>query len=129
MHSIFSRRVAAFLLASLSAFVQAKPISLAERDLFVPPVLYPHDGTFWRVNQRHNVTWDISHPPVNITNKIGRIMLRKGRVTTPLILAKRFDILLGRIEVTVPWVIDGTDYQVVLIGDPGNFSQFFAITA
>jgi len=60
-------------------------------------------------------------------------MLRKGDFTTPgqpvswssffissqltfslvVILANNFDILLGKIEVTVPWVEDGDDYLVV----------------
>lgn len=31
----------------------------------------------------------------------------------PVILASGFDILLGRIEVQVPWVVNGDDYQVV----------------
>jgi hypothetical protein len=30
-----------------------------------------------------------------------------------VILQENFSILLGRIEVTVPWVDDGSDYQVV----------------
>lgn len=30
-----------------------------------------------------------------------------------VILAKGFDILLGRIEVSVPWVIEDSDYSVV----------------
>jgi len=41
------------------------------------------------------------------------IMLRKRELTTRLILAKRFLILQGRVEVTVTWVIDGTDYAVI----------------
>lgn len=28
-------------------------------------------------------------------------------------MAEGFSILLGRFEVTVPWVIDGDDYQIV----------------
>jgi hypothetical protein len=31
----------------------------------------------------------------------------------PVILADKFDILLGQATVTVPWVEDGNDYQVV----------------
>lgn len=44
-----------------------------------------------------------------------------------VILAENFSILLGRIEVTVPWVEDGSDYQIVLFGDSGNFSPTFTI--
>ncbi|KAI0703350.1 hypothetical protein C8T65DRAFT_258500 [Cerioporus squamosus] len=70
------------------------------RDVYDPPVLYPHAGTVWFKGQRHNVTWDVSNPPPYIINPIGRIFLRKGDVTTPLILEANFDIMLGRIEVT-----------------------------
>ena len=31
--------------------------ALEKRDVFVPPVLYPHAGTVWTKGQRHNVTW------------------------------------------------------------------------
>ncbi|KAI0371381.1 hypothetical protein BV20DRAFT_1120766 [Pilatotrama ljubarskyi] len=60
-------------------------------------------------HQTHNVTWDVSDAPVNITNEIARITLRKGGLPTPLILADGFDIRLGRIEVQVPWVVQGSD--------------------
>ncbi|OSD08254.1 hypothetical protein PYCCODRAFT_1356397 [Trametes coccinea BRFM310] len=124
----------ALTIAFLASWVQlvlgapvASIASLEKRDVFVPPVLYPHAGTVWTKGQRHNVTWDTSSAPVNITNKEGTILLRKGDLTTPLILATGFDILLGRIEVTVPWVISDTDYSVVLFGDSGNFSPQFQI--
>ncbi|KAI0672647.1 hypothetical protein C8Q78DRAFT_1020639 [Trametes maxima] len=119
-----------FLFALFGAFqiASAAPITeLEKRDVYVPPVLYPHAGTVWYKGQTHNVTWDVSSPPKQITNKIGRIMLRKGDISTPLILAKGFDILQGRVEVTVPWVEEGTDYSVVLFGDSGNFSPKFTI--
>ena len=72
---------------------------------------------------------DTHNPPVNITNKIGFILLRQGDLTTPrtfclfriilylttvpVIMADGFEILLGWTEVTVPWVLDGKDYQIV----------------
>ncbi|KAJ7085006.1 hypothetical protein C8R43DRAFT_1051636 [Mycena crocata] len=112
----------------LAGTAQAMPLTLETRDVFVPPVTYPHAGTVWSVGQRHNVTWDASNPPKQITNGIGRIMLRKGDLTTPVILQENFSILLGRIEVTVPWVLEGNDYKIVLFGDSGNFSPNFTIT-
>jgi hypothetical protein len=117
------------ILSALSATgVSGAPIAeLDTRDVFVPPITYPHAGTVWKVGQRHNVSWDISSRPVNITNSVGRIMLRKGDLTTPVILADKFSILLGRIEVTVPWVTPDSDYQLVLFGDSGNFSPKFTI--
>ncbi|KAJ7509549.1 hypothetical protein B0H11DRAFT_1960083 [Mycena galericulata] len=113
------------LSAAVIAAVQAMPFT--PRDVFTPPVTYPHAGTVWYVGQTHNVTWDTSEAPVNITNKVGMIMLRKDDLTTPLILQDNFSILLGRIEVKVPWVVDGDDYQLVLFGDSGNFSPLFTI--
>ncbi|KAI0351551.1 hypothetical protein OH77DRAFT_1439225 [Trametes cingulata] len=116
------------LLALFAPLAAAVPVTeLEKRDVYVPPVLYPHSGTVWYKGQRHNVTWDVSDPPVNITNKVGMILLRKGDITTPLILAQGFDILAGRTEVTVPWVLEGDDYSVVLFGDSGNFSEEFTI--
>jgi len=116
-----------YLLLTSFLTVLAIPIDLESRDVYVPPVLYPRQGTVWLVGEHHTVVWDTSNPPVNITNKIGQILLRKADLTTPLILADKFNILLGKIEVTVPWVQDGDDYQVVLFGDSGNFSPKFTI--
>ncbi|EIW54310.1 uncharacterized protein TRAVEDRAFT_52018 [Trametes versicolor FP-101664 SS1] len=117
-----------FVLAFFGVFLQlATAAPLETRDVYAPPVLYPHAGTVWYKGQTHNVTWDVSSPPVNITNKVGLIYLRKGVTSTPLILADGFDILLGRIEVTVPWVFEGDDYSVVLMGDSGNWGQEFTI--
>ncbi|KAK0203281.1 hypothetical protein DFS33DRAFT_977612 [Desarmillaria ectypa] len=113
---------------SLFTIVLAVPVDLEKRDVFVPPILYPHSGTVWTINERHNVTWDISSAPVNITNSRGFILLRKENRATPVILAEGFDIRLGRIEVTVPWVVQGDDYSLVLFGDSGNWSDNFTIT-
>jgi len=116
-----------FFLTILFTISNAGPISLQTRDVFVPPITYPTNTTVWNKGEEHNVTWDISQAPVNITNKFGRIQLRQGDLTTPLVLADGFDILLGTISVTVPWVITGSDYQLVLFGDSGNFSPEFTI--
>ncbi|KAH9928443.1 uncharacterized protein BXZ73DRAFT_48470 [Epithele typhae] len=125
------RAVLAFaLFASWLQAVLAAPAPYevqGKRDVFVPPVLYPRSGTVWTKGQRHNVTWDTSNAPTQITNKQGIVQLRKGDTATPLILAADFDILLGRIEVTVPWVVPGSDYSIVLFGDSGNFSPTFTI--
>ncbi|KAI0741472.1 hypothetical protein C8Q80DRAFT_138283 [Daedaleopsis nitida] len=72
---------------------------------------------------------DTSNPPANITNTIGTITLRKGGQVTPVVVAQGFPIASGRVEVAVPAVISGTDYQLVLIGDSGNVSPDFTILA
>ncbi|KAL4248495.1 hypothetical protein ABKN59_007758 [Abortiporus biennis] len=116
------------LLGVFAQFTQASPIMVLDRrDVFVPPVTYPHNGTVWKSGQRHNVTWDTSKAPVNITNSIGFILLRSGEVSTPVVLADGFNIRTGRVEITVPLVLTRDDYSLVLFGDSGNFSPQFTI--
>ncbi|KAG7445081.1 uncharacterized protein BT62DRAFT_995051 [Guyanagaster necrorhizus] len=115
------------ILPALVASVLSTPIHIS-RDVYVPPVTYPVAGTVWTVNTTQTVTWDVSDPPVNITNRYGEIRLREGDLLTPLVLADGFDILLGQQEVTVPWVLEGADYSIVLFGDSGNWSPDFTIT-
>lgn len=43
-----------FFLA-LTSLVSSSPVS--KRDVFVPPIIYPHQGTVWFVGQTHNVKW------------------------------------------------------------------------
>ena len=38
---------------------------------------------------------------------------RVPNIVHPVILQNGFDILLGRIEITVPWVVDGDDYSIM----------------
>ena len=46
------------LLGVFFQLVAALPVAdLEKRDVYMPPVLYPHTGTVWYKNQRHNVTW------------------------------------------------------------------------
>ncbi|KAE9405713.1 hypothetical protein BT96DRAFT_915917 [Gymnopus androsaceus JB14] len=113
----------------LSSSVHASPVSpIQKRDVFTPPITYPTNTTVWNKGEVHNVTWDISGAPVNITNRFGgRIQLRAGGLITPLILADSFDVLLGTYPVTVPWVISGDDFQLVFFGDSGDFSAEFTI--
>lgn len=52
--------IAATLLLSASAL--ARP-TIEARDVYAPPVTYPHAGTVWKVGEHHNVTWCVdSHP-------------------------------------------------------------------
>ncbi|KAI0326015.1 hypothetical protein GY45DRAFT_1339759 [Cubamyces sp. BRFM 1775] len=118
--------------AVLGMFFQvAAAVPAAEvdkRTVFTPLVTYPHTGTVWYKGQTHNVTWDTSDAPSSITGRYGgRIQLRKGDTTTPLVLQSNFDVLLGRIEVVVPWVLSDTDYSLVFFGDSGDLSEQFTI--
>ncbi|KAF8234311.1 hypothetical protein L208DRAFT_1394344 [Tricholoma matsutake] len=118
-----------FTLLALFGYVASAPLSV--RDVFVPPILYPGEGTVWEAGRTYHVVWDVSNPPAQITNKLGEIVLaNKGYLNLAYPLAKDFDILLGRYEVKIPAdTVPGTEYAVVLFGDSGNFSPNFTITA
>jgi hypothetical protein len=115
----------AIFTVALMSFVGAAP--LAVRDVYVPPITYPHAGTVWKIGTSHNVTWDNSNPPQEITNPDGVIVLRKGELATNITLASNFKVVNGHVTVQVPKVQPGTDYSLVLFGDSGNFSPLFTI--
>ncbi|KII88217.1 hypothetical protein PLICRDRAFT_41366 [Plicaturopsis crispa FD-325 SS-3] len=121
--------LASLVLAAASTAALAVPAARSALDVFVPPITYPHAGTQWYRGQTHNVTWDTSNAPVNITNRYGEIdLVRAGNVSDPVLLAQGFDILLGRIEVQVPdYIQPRSDYELILWGDSGNFSPEFSI--
>ncbi|KAJ7625385.1 hypothetical protein DFH06DRAFT_1339729 [Mycena polygramma] len=100
------------------------------RDVFSPPVLYPGNGTVWRIGHTYNVTWDLKGAPTQITNSIGMIVLVKNHLMIDLEhpLAKGFDIRVARHEITVPKVEPGHDYQILVFGDSGNTGAKFTIT-
>ncbi|KAI6129807.1 hypothetical protein EDD16DRAFT_1157279 [Pisolithus croceorrhizus] len=62
-----------FALMSLLALVMSIPIQ--KRDVFVPPVISPHQGTVWYAGREQEVIWDTKNAPVNITNSEGIIYL------------------------------------------------------
>jgi hypothetical protein len=87
-----------FLFVCLLASVFALP--LQTRDVYAPPILYPTEGTVWKVGDNQTVKWSVSlsirvgrmliighrnvtDPPTQITNPIGDIFLRKGDTTLP----------------------------------------------
>ncbi|KAJ8489161.1 hypothetical protein ONZ45_g13691 [Pleurotus djamor] len=123
----FTKAILASAISTLALFTSVANTAPVEiRDVYVPPILYPNAETVWKVGQRHNVTWDISNPPRQITNKFGTIYVRKNDLTdVDHPLASDFDILLGRYEITVPNVPG--EVQLVLMGDSGNFSPKFTI--
>ncbi|KAJ6601619.1 hypothetical protein B0H10DRAFT_2230479 [Mycena sp. CBHHK59/15] len=115
-----------FLALAVST-VSATPLTgpVAE-DVFVPPITFPTAGTVLVSKQQTTITWDASGAPANISNG-ALLMLAKGGLTAPFILAKDFDLRTGSLEITVPWVLDGTNYEFVLFGDSGNLSPDFII--
>jgi hypothetical protein len=56
----FFMNTAVLALAALSSFSAAAPLqerSVETRDVFVPPVTYPHAGTHWNTGETHHVKW------------------------------------------------------------------------
>lgn len=45
------------VLFTLFTFVASFPLNVVQRDVFVPPVTYPGNGTVWKIGGVHNVTW------------------------------------------------------------------------
>jgi hypothetical protein len=110
----------------LFAVVYSSPLQI--RDVFVPPVLYPHSGTVWKVGESQTVTWNVSNAPAQITNTLGSVVLAKAGIENwqhPL--ASGFNILDGHVKITVPQVVYGTDYAIVVFGDSGNYGEQFTI--
>ncbi|KAJ6621846.1 hypothetical protein B0H10DRAFT_948754 [Mycena sp. CBHHK59/15] len=103
-----------FTLFALFSFVASAP-TLQQRDVFSPPVLYPGNGTVWRVGECYNVTWDVSHAPQHITNNVGMVILVKNHRLLDLDkpLAQGFNILNAHHEIVVPDVVPGNDYQIL----------------
>ena len=120
-------------LFALFSFVDALPMTLVSRDVYVPPITAPKAGDVWPIGSTQTVTWDNSNPPKQITNPIGQIYLRQGDFTIMNsecdvdehkcktnqwrqgtgLLAENFDITQGSINVTVPNVAPSDDYQIV----------------
>ncbi|KAJ7770295.1 hypothetical protein DFH07DRAFT_768803 [Mycena maculata] len=114
------------LFASMTALMLGAAGAPTKRDIFSPPILYPHAGTVWYSFQYHNVTWDTAGAPTTISNE-ALLLLASGGVEAPFILAKGFDLRLGRVQIQVPYVLANTNYQLVLFGDSGNLGPVFTI--
>ena len=52
-----TRFMNAFVLFFLALVAVVSALPLAKRDVFVPHITYPHDGTVWKAGHKHNVTW------------------------------------------------------------------------
>jgi hypothetical protein len=144
MNSFTSFFTAAALLGSF--VVQAAPAAeLAQRDVFVPHITSPKAGDVWISGKTAQVTWDTSNAPKQITNRKGSVVLGYDNRLTRLTLADNFDILDGKVTVSVPQVSTGNDYfidceyptsmfvftskltRMLVFGDSGNWSANFTI--
>ncbi|KAI0278295.1 hypothetical protein BGY98DRAFT_933881 [Russula aff. rugulosa BPL654] len=111
--------------------------SLLERDVWAPKVTNPNAATVWTTGSKETVIWDTSNRPENVTNPVGTLLLgyinsdgsggENLDVAHPL--AQGFQLSAGSVEVTVPVVKPRNSYIVVLIGDSGDASEPFNITA
>lgn len=54
--------------------------SLEKRDVYTPPVLYPHAGTVWYKGQTHNVTWYAFHAVSVYNHALTHDMRAQGRL-------------------------------------------------
>jgi len=132
MHFTKALCTAVLSVSGFLASTSAAPVSvsdLAKRDVWDPTVLYPHNGTVWKVGNHHNVTWDASNPPADGISEVSMVVLSHNStlldVENPL--AFNFSLLTGRIEIQVPQVPTSDLYQIVLFGDSGNAGPYFRI--
>ncbi|KAF9465828.1 hypothetical protein BDZ94DRAFT_1253283 [Collybia nuda] len=107
---------------------------LTLRDVYSPRITNPTKSTTWVVGKSVIVTWDLHNMPKKFTNSEGTLllgMIKKGSDGEHLDLdhplATNFDLREGEIRLTVPHVMTGNDYIVVLMGDSGNRSPAFRI--
>ncbi|KAJ6478131.1 hypothetical protein C8R47DRAFT_984479, partial [Mycena vitilis] len=83
--------------------------------------------TVWGIMGTYNVTWDVTDPPPHITNSAVEIFLVDDGMLISR-CAKDIDIRLGIYQITVPVVLPGSDYQILVAGDSGNLSPKFTIS-
>jgi len=137
---LFKSPVALLFSLAISMSASAAPVvlsSLSQRDVWVPPIITPNAETSWTIGSNQTVTWDTSNPPSQVSNPIGTLLLghlepdgaggENLDVDHPL--ARNFSLYDGSVTITVPNVVPGDNYIVVLIGDSGNASPEFKITA
>jgi hypothetical protein len=46
-----------FAMLLVMPLVNTLPVELVQRDVYVPPVLYPDAHAVWKVGTKHNVAW------------------------------------------------------------------------
>ncbi|KAI6129932.1 symbiosis-related protein, partial [Pisolithus thermaeus] len=110
---MFTKSLMSSFFAFMSLLALAMSIPVQKRDVFVPPIISPNQGTVWYAGQEQEVTWDTENAPADITNSEGIIYL----VVDNLIdfnyeLASGFNILDGSVQVVAPNVATGT-YAIV----------------
>ncbi|EKM50797.1 uncharacterized protein PHACADRAFT_104333 [Phanerochaete carnosa HHB-10118-sp] len=120
---MFSKTALLAALLAAVASVTARPL-----DVWDPEITSPTAGVRWLPGDIHNITWDTSNAPADIS-EVSMIVLAKGGVediANPL--AQGFDLRAGFVPVAIPLsTVSGDDYAIVLFGDSGNLSPTFTI--
>ncbi|KAI3616167.1 hypothetical protein WG66_014037 [Moniliophthora roreri] len=106
-------------LSSDPLFSSGSQRNLTSRDVYTPRITSPDEDTIWVIGEDVTVTWDISNPPVHITNEVGEIWLgcSNGMNGSKYLGAKEpllrgFDIRIGSVGFTVPRVEPRNDYFI-----------------
>lgn len=76
---MLASRTLCTLFAAFSALVTVS--NAAANDVWDPPVTYPTFQVVWKIGFQHNVTWDTSTKPENVTNPTGLIYLMRNGQT------------------------------------------------
>lgn len=97
----------------------ASPTSLAApiepRDVYAPPVLYPHAGTVWTIGQRQNVTWLVMRFFVNLAEDIYKVLCDRDASDPPALISNRASVSL----------VSG---GLLLMTGPGSVGKLYQIT-
>ncbi|KAJ4482949.1 hypothetical protein C8J55DRAFT_488483 [Lentinula edodes] len=119
-------KFSASLLASAFTFFVAS-VGAAPSTVWDPTITSPIMGTVWVIGTAVNVTWSTADQPSTVSN-VGQIYLAQNQVQL-MALSGTFDLAAanGFHTVTVPDVVPGDDYEVVLFGDSGNIGPSFVI--
>ncbi|KAF9071208.1 hypothetical protein BDP27DRAFT_534888 [Rhodocollybia butyracea] len=123
------------------------PVDITARDVYNPEITSPTSGLSGRavirrlshgmlhcsipdeLADRSSMFRNHDNIPTQVTNPRGTVLLRiNGRSDVAHPLATGFDVTTSEsITFTVPVVTPATTYQIVLMGDSGNFSDEFEI--
>ncbi|EKM50800.1 uncharacterized protein PHACADRAFT_104481 [Phanerochaete carnosa HHB-10118-sp] len=119
-----------FSKTTLFAALLATAVSVVARpqDVWDPTITSPTAGVRWLPGDTHNITWDTSNAPADISEGSQVVLAKGGVLDSANPLAQGFDLRAGFVPVTIPVdTIAGDDYAIVLFGDSGNLSPTFTI--
>jgi len=93
--------------------------------VFVPKITSPASTTEWTAGTVATVTWTTDDAPARISNRGHVVLQHDGQLGTHL--AGPFDLVLGKVEFTLPKDLASGTYKIVLFGNSGNESPAFWI--